>query len=50
EQTFGNLKQNKNFRRFSLRGLKKVEVEFGLLAIAHNISKYCNKINPKMAI
>ncbi|MFV0501986.1 MAG: transposase, partial [Bacteroidales bacterium] len=50
EQTFGNLKQNKNFRRFSLRGLKKVEIEFGLLAIAHNISKYCNKINPKMAI
>ena len=50
EQTFGNLKQNKNFRRFSLRGLKKVEIEFGLLAIAHNISKYCNKITPKMAI
>lgn len=50
EQTFGNLKQNKNFRRFSLRGLKKVETEFGLLAIAHNISKYCNKITPKMAI
>ena len=50
EQTFGNLKQNKNFRRFSLRGLKKVEVEFGLLAIAHNISKYCNKMTPKMAI
>jgi len=39
EQTFGNLKANKGFKRFLLRGIKKVEIEFGLLAIAHNVSK-----------
>ena len=41
ESVFGNIKQNKNFRRFMLRGKKKVTVEFGLIAIAHNISKKC---------
>lgn len=39
EATFGNLKSNKGFKRFHLRGLKKVETEFGLLAIAHNMAK-----------
>lgn len=39
EATFGNLKNNKNFKRFLLKGKSKVEVEFGLLAIAHNIAK-----------
>lgn len=39
EPVFGNLKQNLHFRRFHLRGLKKVHVEFGLLALAHNLMK-----------
>ena len=39
ETVFGNIKQNKGFRRFMLRGLPKVEIEFGLLAIAHNLKK-----------
>ena len=39
EAVFGNLKNNKQFKRFHLRGLKKVEIEFGLLAIAHNLAK-----------
>lgn len=39
ESVFGQIKQNKGFRRFSLRGLAKVEVEFGLVAIAHNLQK-----------
>lgn len=39
EATFGNLKSNKGFKRFRLRGLKKVETEFGLLALAHNLAK-----------
>ena len=39
EATFGIIKQNKGFRRFMLRGLDKVEIESGLLAIAHNLSK-----------
>lgn len=41
EPVFGNIKQNKGFRRFMLRGSKKVTTEFGLLAIAHNLKKFC---------
>lgn len=40
ETIFGNIKQNKNFRRFYLRGKQKVNIEFGLLAITHNLRKY----------
>ena len=39
EAVFGNLKQNKGFTRYSLRGLEKVEIETGLLALAHNLAK-----------
>lgn len=39
EPVYGQLKSNKGFRRFNLRGLKKVEIETGLLAIAHNLQK-----------
>ena len=39
EPVFAQLKHNKNFKRFMLRGLKKVEIETGLLVIAHNLSK-----------
>jgi len=39
EAVFGNLKQNKGFRRFMLRGKEKVTTEFGLIAIAHNLKK-----------
>lgn len=39
EPVFGNLKHNKNFKRFSLRGNNKVKTEFGLFAIAHNLRK-----------
>lgn len=39
EPVFANIKQNKNFRRFMLRGKGKVEIEFGLLALAHNLKK-----------
>lgn len=39
EAVFGQLKNNRRFNRFRLRGLKKVEVEFALLAMAHNILK-----------
>ena len=41
EATFGIIKQNKGFRRFMLRGSDNVEVETGLIAIAHNIAKMC---------
>ena len=39
EAVFGNIKQNKGFRRFMLRGKEKVTVEFGFIAIAHNLMK-----------
>ena len=39
EAVFAQLKHNHGFRRFSLKGLKKVELEFGLMAIAHNLRK-----------
>lgn len=39
EPVFANIKQNHGFRRFMLRGRDKVEIEWGLLAIAQNIRK-----------
>jgi transposase len=39
EPVFGNLKHNKHFKRFMLKGINKVEIETGLLAIAHNLAK-----------
>ncbi|WP_370580448.1 transposase [Mucilaginibacter sp. FT3.2] len=39
EPVFGNIKQNHGFRRFMLRGEKKVEIEWRLLAIAQNLRK-----------
>lgn len=39
ESVFGQLKFNNNFNRFTLKSLKKVQLEFGLAAIAHNFRK-----------
>jgi transposase len=39
EAVFGIIKGNKNYRKFLLRGLEKVEIEVGLLALSHNVSK-----------
>ena len=39
EAVFGISIQNKGFRRFMLRGLDKVEIEIGLVALAHNLAK-----------
>ena len=33
------IKQNKNFKRFLLKGTDKIEIEWGLLRIAHNLKK-----------
>jgi transposase len=49
EPVFGNLKQNKGFRRFTLRSIPKVNIEFGLYAIAHNFAKYL-KMASEMSI
>jgi hypothetical protein len=40
EPVFGNIKSNKGFKRFMLRGCEKVEIEAGLLSIAHNLRKW----------
>jgi transposase len=39
EPVFGIIKQNISFRRFHLRGLEKVNTEWGLVSIAHNMKK-----------
>jgi transposase len=39
EPVFGMVKHNRGFKRLLLRGLDKVSIELGLIAIAHNISK-----------
>jgi transposase len=47
EPVFGNMKQNLGFRRFNLRGLKKVKGEFNLMCIAHNLNILFKTMHPK---
>lgn len=37
ERSFGDIKHNKGFRNFLLRGKEKVKIEFNLACIAHNL-------------
>ncbi|CAM4390923.1 hypothetical protein FHS16_003611 [Paenibacillus endophyticus] len=39
ERVFGQMKNNRGFRRFLLRGLPKVSLEVGWLSLAHNLLK-----------
>ena len=39
EAVFGDIKHNRDFRRFFLRGLKKVEAEWEIISIVQNIRK-----------
>lgn len=39
ESVFGQVKNNRGFRRFLLRGLDKVSLEVGWLCLAHNLLK-----------
>jgi transposase len=39
EPVFGQIKQARGFRRFSLRGLKKVRSEWAIVCLGHNILK-----------
>lgn len=39
ETVFGHIKHNMGFRRFLLRGKEKVNTEWGLISIAHNLRK-----------
>ena len=40
EAVFGDIKFNHGFKRFRLKSNEKVKVEFGLVALAHNLRKY----------
>lgn len=43
EAVFAQIKHNHQFNRFRLRGLEKVNIEFTLVAIAHNLRKLAKK-------
>ena len=43
EAVFGQIKFDHGFKRFRLRSLEKVSVEFGLVSLAHNLRKYAEK-------
>jgi transposase len=43
EAVFGILKHNKNYRKFMTKGLVKTQIELGLLALSHNLSKLAAK-------
>jgi transposase len=45
EPPFGDLKFNQGYTRCRLRGLEKVNVEIGILSIAHNIKKVAHWVN-----
>ena len=39
EPVFGQIKQARGFRRFSMRGLAKVKAEWALVCATHNLLK-----------
>jgi hypothetical protein len=39
EPVIGQIKQNRGYRSFLLRGLNKVRLEWGLVCTAHNLAK-----------
>lgn len=43
EAVFGQLKNNNKFNRFTFKGLEKVELEFLLMALGHNLRKLSAK-------
>lgn len=50
ERVFGDIKHNKKFRRFLLRGIEKVKIEFNLGCIAHNLVIINNLLNKKQVL
>jgi transposase len=43
EAVFGQMKSNNKFTRFTLKSLEGVDIEFGLMALAHNLRKLAKK-------
>ncbi len=50
EQTFGQIKWNKKFNRFLLKGLPKISIEIGLIALAHNFQKLSKHLKEREII
>ena len=48
ESVFGQIKRNMGYDRFKMRGLEKVNVELGLIAISHNLKKMFNIENLRL--
>ncbi|WP_188497485.1 transposase, partial [Pullulanibacillus pueri] len=48
EPVFGQIKYNRGFNPFMLRGLSKIRVEWGLICVAHNLLKWSNHLKPKV--
>lgn len=49
EPAFGDIKHNKKFTRFLLRGLEKVKIEFDLSCIARNLVMINNMLIKRRA-
>ena len=49
EAVFGDIKSNHGFKRFRLKSNRKVRVEFGLVALAHNLRKYSAMLSGRTA-
>jgi transposase len=47
EPVFGHIKYNRFFQRFSLRGLSKNRLEWGLICVAHNLRKWTTTAQSK---
>ncbi len=47
EPAFGDIKENKKFRRFLLRGKEKVKIEWNLVCLASNLVKINNLLNKR---
>ena len=43
EPVFGNIRHNKGLQRFSFRGKTKVDIQWKLFAMVHNMGKICGK-------
>jgi len=44
EPVYGEMKKNKRFQQFNLRGIEKTSVEFLLLCVTHNLKKIHNHL------
>ena len=47
---FGDIKFNHGFKRFRLKSNRKVKIEFGLVALAHNLRKYSAMLSGRTSV